>query len=723
LFTKSAAAASASRGSNFQRLYAEVLGMVNQPQVAYTRTGSNLTIQPVGSVAYERSIIPTYNLYAADTWHVSPSFTVTYGLSWQAELPPYEINGSQVMLVDQNGKPVSTYDYLFYRQRAALAGQVYNPTLGFETIRNVGRKYPYGPVWNQFSPRFAVAWNPKYSSGLLGTLLGDGKTVIRAGYGRIYGRLNGVDLVLVPLLGPGLLQAVSCPQPSITGVCNGTVTPATAFRIGTDGLTAPLPPPSQTLPQPFLPGLNGNPGVQDPSSLDPNFRPEVTDNVTVSIQRAIGTKMIFEAGYIGRRIRHEVQNVNIDAVPYMTTLGGQSFAQAYANTYLALCGAAYCSSAPSAAALASVPVQPFFEAALGGAGSKYCAGASSCTTKFVAATAGLFQNTQVSNIWRTLNANWVLPQSMMDVSQGITSSVMIASNGFGNYNALYLTHRIRDYHGLSATSNFTWGRALGTGAVTQASSGYTQLDAYNVGANYGPNLFDYKFLYNMSVSWQSPYYKAQHGIIGHILGGWVVSSIFTAQSAGGEAVTWNEGGLCTSACQAFGESSSSGISSNAENAVAVSPFTGGTSAHYNVSGSNGIGTNNPTSVNQFANPAAVYGEFRPCILGYDTSCGGYYNIRGLPSWNLDAGILKDIGVWKEGRVGATLSFQITNVLNHVVLGNPSAPTSQNLSLSFPANFGRIVPTPASTQGTPGASATFPSINIPRNMEFGLRIHF
>jgi hypothetical protein len=292
---------------------------------------------------------------------------------------------------------------------------------------------------------------------------------------------------------------------------------------------------------------------------------------------------------------------------------------------------------------------------------------------------------------------------MMDVSQSITSLVFIGSGGYGNYNALYVTFRARDYHGLTATSNFTWGRALGTGAVTQASSAYTQQDAFNINANYGQNSFDIKFVYNMALSWEVPWYKTQHGILGHLAGGWVFSSIFTAQSAGGEGVGYSESGLCGSACQAFGESSSSGVSSLTELAVLAAPYTGGgTSANYHVAGSNGIGTSNPTGVNQFANPAAVYSEFRPCILGYDTSCGGYYNLRGLPWWNVDAGALKDIGVWKEGRVGATLSFQITNVLNHMVFTGASS-----LSLSSPTAFGRIT------------SAG----NIPRNMEFGLRIHF
>jgi hypothetical protein len=133
----------------------------------------------------------------------------------------------------------------------------------------------------------------------------------------------------------------------------------------------------------------------------------------------------------------------------------------------------------------------------------------------------------------------------------------------------------------------------------------------------------------------------------------------------------------------------------------MSPYTGGTSANYGVKGSKGIGTNNSTAVNMFADPAAVLGEFRDCTLGIDQSCGGYANLRGQSSWNLDASIAKDIGIWKEGRVGAQFSFLFTNVLNHVVLSNPS------LDIGSPSTFGRIT-----TQS-----------NVPRNMEFGLRIRF
>jgi len=126
-----------------------------------------------------------------------------------------------------------------------------------------------------------------------------------------------------------------------------------------------------------------------------------------------------------------------------------------------------------------------------------------------------------------------------------------------------------------------------------------------------------------------------------------------------------------------------------------------------VPGSNGIGTNNPTGLNMFANPEAVFKQFRPCVLGFDTSCGGPGNIRGLPTWNLDATVAKDIGIRGE-RFGATLIFQFTNVMNHF---QPLNPTLTTLNLTNPTTFEVLAST-----GT-GQS------NSPRSMEFGLRIHF
>jgi len=199
---------------------------------------------------------------------MKPTLTVNYGLGWTLEMPPVEAQGKQVEFVDDAGQQIDTVAYLNARKSAALQGEVYNPTIGFALVGNTGggQKYPYKPFYGSFSPRVSAAWNPSFDSGILGKAFGHGQTVIRGGFGILYGRLNGVDLVLVPLLGTGLIQAVQCVSPLANGGCgvpdrtksNGA-TPNTAFRIGPtsagfNGLVAPLPAASATLHQPDLPG-------------------------------------------------------------------------------------------------------------------------------------------------------------------------------------------------------------------------------------------------------------------------------------------------------------------------------------------------------------------------------------------------------------------------------------------------------------------------------------
>jgi hypothetical protein len=148
--------------------------------------------------------------------------------------------------------------------------------------------------------------------------------------------------------------------------------------------------------------------------------------------------------------------------------------------------------------------------------------------------------------------------------------------------------------------------------------------------------------------------------------------------------------------------------------VLASPYTGGSAAHYNVNVTNtaGVGTNSNlvyggNSINMFSNPAAVYGEFRNCILGYDTSCGSIGQIRGLPQWNMDANVAKDFRLLHE-RIFATLSFQFTNLFNHVALGDPY------LDLSDSQDFGVL------GSNNPGQGG---QVNNPRQITFNLRVKF
>jgi Carboxypeptidase regulatory-like domain len=692
---------------------AAILGVVTETQQAFTRSGSNLALNGPLVPAFDKSTIPYYNLYFNDTWHLKPSLTVTYGLGWSLEMPPVEANGKQVVFVDANDQPIDTATYLARRQAAALQGQVYNPQIGFALIDNVAGhpKYPFDPFYHGFSPRVAVAWNPGFDSGLLGDVFGKNKTVVRGGYGRIYGRVNGVNLVLAPLLSPGLIQPVSCtnvinytasPGDGVPS-CNAGVTPDanTAFRIGTDGNTAPLPAATKTLPQPYFPGIGGNTIGSTASPLDPHLRPNSVDSFDFTIQHQFSSKVSMEVGFIGRLIHNELQNINVNSVPYMMTLGGQQFQTAYAAVEKAMgcaTSATACSNATAASTLAALKPQPFFEAALAGTG--YCT-PGNCTATVVMNEFANLQSQSVWTLWSDLDKGgsapgFNFPFSMMNTAGQMTSNITPSTSlGHGNYNAGFITFKMNDWHGVTMQNNFTYSKALGTGAVIQATSEETAVDPFDLNRQYGPQAFDRKFVDTLFIVFQPPYYRNQQGFLGHVLGGWTFSPIFTAGSGAPDFCNTNTGVFSEgySGSQDFGSGDSLFAFTNA-NCVLTSTAGTGASVH-------SLKVGNQVIADMFANPQAVFNNVRPLILGLDGNTGGFGQFRGLPYWNLNLGIKKNFRVTE--RVSADASVNFVNVLNHNQLLDPSL----NIAGQNPLTFGQL-----STEGT-----------FPRTMEFGIRVSF
>ena len=88
--------------------------------------------------------------------------------------------------------------------------------------------------------------------------------------------------------------------------------------------------------------------------------------------------------------------MNLDSVPYMTTLGGQQFSAAYSQLYQQMFF--------SGVSPANVTAQPFFETALGGSGSGFCKGFASCTQAVAMNYSSVIKATGVSDLWNKLNA-------------------------------------------------------------------------------------------------------------------------------------------------------------------------------------------------------------------------------------------------------------------------------------------------------------------------------
>ena len=696
--------------NRYGNLYSMVLGMVDSTQGLFSRgLGSSTTglpLNPIGSCAIASvaatagctsspavsatSIIPTYNLYWTDSWRIKPKFTLNYGLGYTIEMPPYETTGGeQTVMVDGTGHIFNAMQFFDKEKALALQGVAYAPDFGFSTVRNVPghSKYPYDPFYGGLSPRVGVAWNFMPN------------TVLRGGYARIFGRINGVNPLLVPLLTPGLLQPDTCGGPNrLTGACGGD--PNTTFRVGVDcpstgACVAPLPLPVQNLPQPWYPGVNQIPtGAGE--TFDPNFKPNQSDEFTINIQHQFGPKILAEAGYIGRRITNEIEYYGIGVVPYMMTISGQSFANAWKNVMV--------STNYGTANLNSIPAQAFFEKALlpayltqtntaiatyntqnaGKAGFVPMSACSTMTCAFVANNgggpigSGLMSSSDPYDAWASVsNASmWTFGRTLTsDPLPGAfgaggqsPSLATTVSNGYGNYNAGFLQLTLTNWHGLTMKSNFTWSKALGTGTVVQATSSYATVDPWNLHNQYGVQPYDEKYNFNLFFNYAPPYYSSQRGVIGHVLGGWSFSPLFVYGSG------FPDQAFTATGASSFGESNSAYIGTNENMVFATAGLPTSGSTHFNTKGAN-CGTAGP-GVNVFSNPDAscpvnggVFGDpTRNPILGLDGQIGGGGIFRGMPLWNLDLGVTKKIRMTE--RFSGSMYFDFTNVLNHMQPADP-----------------------------------------------------
>src|SRR5258708_23903935 len=90
-----------SNNNLWRNWYAQVLGIVTQPQTLYSRKSPDMTLEPFGTPVIAHSITSSYNVYFSDIWHLRSDFTLTYGLGYHLEMPPHEADAKQVLGVDQ----------------------------------------------------------------------------------------------------------------------------------------------------------------------------------------------------------------------------------------------------------------------------------------------------------------------------------------------------------------------------------------------------------------------------------------------------------------------------------------------------------------------------------------------------------------------------------------------------------------------------------------------
>jgi Carboxypeptidase regulatory-like domain len=713
--------------TRWDRLYAASLGLIDNVGIL-TASDGNLNPLPFGTTLVAHTTLRSYDFFWQDTWRMTPSFTMTYGLSYGWQTTPQEKDGKQALMVDAgNGNKILTaQDYLDAKAAAAEAGNFYDPTIGYMPIRSSGRSNVFNVDYGDFAPRFSIAWNPSFRSGFLGRMFADRKTVVRGGYGISYDRINTVGSVIIPMLGVGFAQTLSVSAPCIPSIAPANCTKAikadagaSVFRVGQDGaIPTPAPLGKQQIPvvpQGFLAEFLS-------FADDPDFKVGRNHMVDFTVQREMRGNMLLEVGFIGRYARDLLNNVNFNSSPIMfkDKVSGQTFAQAY-DAMASQVRAGITPFLPNNNPNPAFQVQQWFENLLPGFGTgcgpldPVTQKATNTTSSACVATsfAGDFTSFNVSDLFLNMDAFRLFGLGAPTFNNlNILDMFMRTHRDFSNYNAGFIALHNRGWHGMQFDLNYTYSKSLDQIGTVQNSASYFA-SSFNPAYEYGPSFFDRPHIFNGTYNYDLPFGhghrlgSSSQEWFNKIIGGWYTAGV--VRIASGQPLTVIEG--------LSGSSLGGGlIFGVAQGAVpTVDPNSLGGGVHEGVCSSGGVGATGDgpscasgdtgTGINYFANPSAAVKDFRPILLASDGRTGRSRPMRGFGIRSFDMRIGKETK-FRE-KYGFEISADMFNVFNHPIFLNP------NLDLTNLPTFGVVSSTLIPANRTSSS----------RWIQLGLRINF
>ena len=104
--------------------------------------------------------------------------------------------------------------------------------------------------------------------------------------------------------------------------------------------------------------------------------------------------------------------------------------------------------------------------------------------------------------------------------------MQLTNDGWSRYNAMQVTYRQRDWHGLNTMVNFTWSNCVDTNSVNRGGGSTVPIEEnpYNPNSNQGPCDSDVRLNFNTGVVYDFPRWHA----VGRLGEGWQIGSVVTA---------------------------------------------------------------------------------------------------------------------------------------------------------------------------------------------------
>jgi len=207
---------------------------------------------------------PEYSIYLQDDWRATSKLTLNVGLRWDVYPPWIEIDDRQ------SNFDVSTGRFVVASDNAVIQGV------------EVGR-YLQTYSKGDLGPRLGFAYD----------VAGDGKTLVRGGWGVFWNFTPGGTSSSKAQNPPFLQPTALTPTPTTTGINLGL-------------RSMPVPPGVD----PNLPAAGATRSI-----FDINFRDGYAHNFNLNVQRQLGTNYMVEVAYAGSKGRQMMAKVNPNQAP------------------------------------------------------------------------------------------------------------------------------------------------------------------------------------------------------------------------------------------------------------------------------------------------------------------------------------------------------------------------------------------------------------------------
>jgi hypothetical protein len=499
--------------------FGDALGVLNSYGATYQfrKDGTALAF---GDPRQNDFVAHNYEFYLQDSWKVTPKLTVTYGLHYEYDTVPYEVDGTQVITTPG-------LDQFFANRVGAQASGtpgnlLPNNSKVTYTLAGPANGKPgwYGPDKNNFAPRLALAYAP------------DSKTAIRLGAGMAYDQF-GNDLVTNVAstgslgLSTSLSNASSTDFSSSPRFANGLPTLPAAPQGG-----FPYTPPN-------ISAISGT-----YVGIMPDLKAPYSYLLNASVSRQLKDNLTIEVGYTGR-MSHKLliqQDVYSPLIYFKDPKSGTNWTQAGTAMRQLSDGGVTAAAVQKNPAL--VPSNPFVENMFPALTNLYIPGSASANYFYSIygknAGSDLDSLHQLDRVTSAQFPNCIVATGCYTffAPQG-SSNPTWTNAGFANYNAMLVTVRRSLSKGFAFDLNYTWSHSIDNGSTAASGagrSGGVLQNAFVLNASRGSSDFDFRHLINANVTYALPFGKGKmllntrHRWMDEIVGGWQVSSLIRVQS-------------------------------------------------------------------------------------------------------------------------------------------------------------------------------------------------